>query len=1290
MWAERASPLDLPSGLPANWPAPTPADLEALPHRHVTVGPGRQRFYFAPNRIKTNRYDGFNFLPKFLYLQFNPYFRLANCHFLVSSVLQCVPHVSNTEGIPTILMPLCLLLMVDAAFAYFEDSFRIKNDAEINNVPVSRYDYQLRRFVDIKSGDVRVGDLIQVKVKTVIPADMVIFAVAEKQDPPMGVCFVETRSLDGETNLKQRNALSLTYNLMQDIAVIDGLKGEVVMEHPNKFVDEFSGLIDLDKFGRQAIQHENLLLRGHIFRCTDWAIGLVVNTANDTKIMMASNKEREKISAVEETTNVQIMRVTVLLLILSIAGAFGATLYNFDYAIGESWYLEFYPDEGDFFFVNVGYFFVLHGMFVPISLYISISFARYVQSYFMQKDLEMYSSKLDHACQVRNARLTEDLGTITHVFADKTGTLTRNMLDFRKASINGVQYGTGITELGRNVWKLQNRKVPDAVLLDEERAQSVAVPHVTFYCPKYEDDVAGGPSATNLQRAKIQQFFRHLSICHEVVCERDPETGSLNLSAPNPDDECHVHAAAYFGFRFRDRKDRFVVIENRDRRNAQEEIEILETISFSHTRRRMSVIIKDVDETIVIITKGADSVLVPRLANDLNDPIVTATLEDVRKFTIEGLRVLLVASAVIPAERFYEWHKQYHAMKSDPQHVELRKAGKYNHIDELEDSIERDLFLMGCVGVEDKLQFGATGCIQELTAAGINVWLMTGDKDESAQQVAIASNLLLPKAYMHRVNLVGRHVGSPADMAAMLRYEIAAFDNELSEVGVLNTKPRALLIDGVALSLALSDNNPDVENGLNALLLRFLQRTRCVVASRVTPADKSDLVRFTRLFLPGARTLAIGDGANDVSMIREANVGVGIKGLEGMDAVQASDFAISQIRFLAPLVLKHGHWNYVRTSNLICYTFYKNILMGSALFWFNLNCAYTGQKLFTEGTIQMYNVLYTTASALLYAVYDHHVSANSCYAYPQLYRSCLNNEFFDNWVFWGWVATAVGESIIISVVPMYTMVTVDTFAELGLVSMTACVIVVNAKFLVLQTCWHWWTVALIVVQFGLLVASFAVISALEWFDFASYGLLGHVLQNPSAWLTLLLQVVTIVGKDVYLAALDRAFNFKPTHIAQELDAGLGKFGSYEKVVPFVPTLLDSSAESVKLSSKVSASPATSPSGGGGGGGGSGSSSKAKVSVVSLSTRPNPSPAGASSRVEAKSPEGAGTSSPAAAAAVNASPSPSPSPKSFLKRVVALKGAELRAAEAPSPSPSPSPSSPPLSPPSLPLPDTRNL
>lgn len=826
-------------------------------------------------------------------------------------------------------------------------------------------------------------------------------------------------------------------------ADLNTLTGDIEMEHPNKLIESFSGVIDLGKLGREPVQASNVLLRGCVLRNTDWIYGVVINTGHDTKIMMSSNSTRSKTSQLESLASTQIQRIIILLAMVCFAGATGQAIWNQVNDVGGIWYLKWDPEPVGFWFIDFCYFFLLHATFIPVSLYVSMSIVRSFQSYFMNSDLDMYYTKTEQPALVRTMTLNEELGQISYIFSDKTGTLTCNVMDFRKASVNGVSYGVGITEIGKAAWKLQNKTISEEVLEGEARAKANAVPHVSFYDPKYDRDIA----ANGPQKEKIQQFFRLLAICHDVIPER--LDGKIKLSASNPDDEALVCAAEYFGFQFFDRRDKFCVIVNKET-GVEEEIEVLNVIEFSSKRKRMSVIIKDTDGQIKILTKGADSVMMHRLRSG-QEYLINQTDKDMREYAIEGLRCLIIAFAVIKEKDYRKWNDGYKRVCSDLQQIDKKKKGEANNIEELEDAIEQKLTLVGATAIEDRLQDGVPECIAELAKAGINIWVLTGDKEETAINIAVACNLVLPKEYMDHIIINNATAPTVEAMKQLFLNEIQRYDNDLTAEGdnISALKPRALIIDGPSLIDALSDTSPD---GLKELLLDISQRCKAVVACRVSPDQKREMVNLIKSGVPGVRTLAIGDGANDVAMIQEAHIGVGIKGEEGLQAVNSADYAIAQFRYLSELTLKHGRYNYIRMSTLVCYMFYKNILMSIAQFWFNFNCAFSGQKYYTEGAIQLFNLAYTSFPILLLSIYDMDISPEDAHLYPQTYLTGINNEYFQTPLFWSWIFSAMLESTILSVLPLYTLSnsdpfhgTMETFFEAGTTCLTAIVIIVNFK-----------------------------------------------------------------------------------------------------------------------------------------------------------------------------------------------------------------------------------------------------
>jgi len=205
----------------------------------------------------------------------------------------------------------------------------------------------------------------------------------------------------------------------------------------------------------------------------------------------------------------------------------------------------------------------------------------------------------------------------------------------------------------------------------------------------------------------------------------------------------------------------------------------------------------------------------------------------------------------------------------------------------------------------------------------------------------------------------------------------------------------ALVIDGKSLGYALE---PDME----LMFLELATLCRAVICCRVSPLQKALIVKLVKKYT-NSILLAIGDGANDVGMIQAAHVGVGISGVEGLQAARSSDFAIAQFRYLRKLLLVHGTWSYHRLSKLILYSFYKNIAMFMTQFWFTLDNGFSGQTLYESWTITSYNVIFTVFSPVVIGLFDQILNARMLDQYPQLYKIGQKSEVFNIKIFWGWI-----------------------------------------------------------------------------------------------------------------------------------------------------------------------------------------------------------------------------------------------------------------------------------------------
>ncbi|KAL7689767.1 putative P-type ATPase, HAD-like superfamily [Plasmopara halstedii] len=1152
---------------------------------------------YCSNLVITSRFTPYNFLPKLLFYEFS---KLANAYFLIISIMQTIKPISNTGGFPASLPALSIIVLIDMFFACLEDYKRHQADHIANNLPCHKFQQSTKAFEPAKWHTLQVGDVVKVFNRDPVPADLVILGACEP-DPlnPTGICYVETKSLDGETNLKLRQGLEATYTRLRTDAAVGDLMGTIICETPNNSIHRFCGSLTLEDGKKEVITTNAIVLRGSTLRNTEYIYGIVVNTGPDTKIMMASSSDPMKWSNMERRLNKQILYICVLMVALCLTGAILSTLWNAHNLDKDrddaAWYL--YDGNSTAvksplsnFFIMVLYYFLLLNSFIPVSLYVSMTSVKFMQSLFMNNDLEMYHHETDTPCQVRTMSLNEELGQIDYIFSDKTGTLTCNIMEFRKCSINGIAYGHGETEVGiaaRNrqeaetsvisvtpfsVKKEYGDIVPDATLVPTDRV--VQVPFVN-----YQDDALFEAMAqkNSAQAKAIGAFFEHLAVCHTVMPEKAADN-SLRLSASSPDEQALVAAAACFGYKFVARGpgkamvEYFSCVDNPDAmfchqpvlEHAVGQYEVLEVLEFNSTRKRMSVIVKGPSGELTLFCKGADTVMYERL-RPTTDPIVNQTrdltLQHMEQFASEGLRTLVIGMTDIDPEFFDAWVLRYRTAINDMRQIDLRRNGLDNDIDRLMNEIETNLDILGATAIEDRLQAEVPDTIYKLRQAAIKIWMLTGDKEETAINIGFACRLLATdieriviSADTHPdltkiMDELQAHVrdehdevgdGSPAVSALDTRTSVLTRDQRkrrtrIESLAEMPEQELALVIDGETLEVALEE--------CPELLLKVAEKCVAVIACRVSPAQKAQLVRLVRDNKPEIRTLAIGDGANDVSMIQAAHVGVGISGQEGMQAANSSDYAIAQFRFLSRLLLVHGRWNYVRMGKLILYIFYKNVILNLTQFWYMIYTGYSGQKFFLEWGLQGYNLLFTALPIILVSTFEQDVPACLAHNYPLLYRIGQENTRFNTKVVWAWITSCVWESLIICFGVVYGMRYLVTKADTptmwvyGSTSFTIVLIVVTLKLCLHQQMWWPIHIVIYISSFMLWIGTAALISYGDSIS-SSYwnGVFTNTFRVDAFWLVVPLLVVAALSRDFMWKGYMRMFRPSYKHLAQEVNA----------------------------------------------------------------------------------------------------------------------------------------------------------
>lgn len=798
--------------------------------------------------------------------------------------------------------------------------------------------------------NVQVGDFIRLYNDEEVPADVIVLSTSTDD----GACYVETKNLDGETNLKVRNALHCTRDV-KHARHCERSEFMIESEGPHSNLYSYNAVIRWKQYSKkdpdqepydmaEPISINNMLLRGCQIRNTEWVLGVVVFTGEETKIMINAGVTPSKRAKITRDLNWNVVYNFIILFLMCLVSGM---VLGFFWAKPDTSHAFFeYGSYGNgnaatdgviAFWASI----ILFQNLVPISLYITLEIIRTLQAFFIYSDVLMYYDKIDYPCTPKSWNISDDVGQIEYIFSDKTGTLTQNVMEFKKCTVNGVPYGEAYTEAQMGMQRRQGIDVEkEAARAREQIArdrfrmlESARKMHnnpylrdqdLTFVAPDYIADLAG-ESGQEQKRAN-EHFMLALALCHTVITEKTPgDPPRIEFKAQSPDEAALVATARDVGFTMIGREDDKLIVNvlGEERR-----YQVLNTLEFNSTRKRMSAIIRMPDGKIILFCKGADSMIYSRLVGGEQRELRATTAEHLEMFAREGLRTLCIAQRELSEEEYQAWNKDYDIAAN-------AVAGREDKLEEVSDRIENELWLLGGTAIEDRLQDGVPDAISLLGKAGIKLWVLTGDKVETAINIGFSCNLLDNDMDLIVIKIEDE---SLATAEAMLDEKLAIFGmtgskEELAAAQNDHEPPpptHAIIIDGDSLKLALDES-------IKQKFLLLCKQCRSVLCCRVSPSQKAAVVNMVKTGLD-CLTLSIGDGANDVAMIQEAHVGVGIAGVEGRAAVMSSDYAIGQFRFLTRLVLVHGRWSYRRLAETIANFFYKASKSLPGLVTYHTNC----------------------------------------------------------------------------------------------------------------------------------------------------------------------------------------------------------------------------------------------------------------------------------------------------------------------------------------------------------------
>ncbi|QPH03861.1 hypothetical protein C2857_000256 [Epichloe festucae Fl1] len=483
--------------------------------------------------------------------------------------------------------------------------------------------------------------------------------------------------------------------------------------------------------------------------------------------------------------------------------------------------------------------------------------------------------------------------------------------------------------------------------------------------------------------------------------------------------------------------------------------------------------------------------------------------QHVDDFASEGLRTLLYAYRYVDEEAYASWKRMY-------REAETSLVSRQELIEEAGEIIEQKLELAGATAIEDKLQEGVPETIDKLRRANIKVWMLTGDKRETAINIGHSARVCKP---FSEIYILDRHCHS-----GNLRDRLTT---TLNDVGRGMVPHSVVVVDGQTLSAI------DADDHLAVLFYDLVLRTDSVICCRASPSQKANLVRSVRRLVPGSMTLAIGDGANDIGMIQASHVGIGISGREGLQASRIADYSIAQFRFLQRLLLVHGRWNYLRTGKYVLATFWKETMFFLAQAHYQRFNGYSGTSLLESWSLTVFNSLFTSLPVILLGIFEKDLAAEALLAVPELYTFGQQNRGFSFTQYFGWMMMGVAGSFVIYYL-MWAEYTAALFTQdtslyaMGALCFTVGVIFINVKLLILEL--HHKTV----VTFGGFFISVA-----GWFlwclflsgmyprkvgrDMVRKAFVHNFGRQLSWWTTLLLALATLVVVDLVVQGVRRVY-----------------------------------------------------------------------------------------------------------------------------------------------------------------------
>nr|QBH67581.1 phospholipid-transporting ATPase [Ustilago esculenta] len=900
-----------------------------------------------------------------------------------------------------------------------------------------------------------------------------------------GSCFIRTDQLDGETDWKLRIAVELTQHVPTDDLAGLGNRAVVFAGPPIKDIHSFLGNLTLypplddgsvtppptlhrsgpmvgDLLGVPAdapgqfrsladsnrpdtiiamsqqpkvapLTAENVLWANTVL-AAGTAVGMVVYTGRETRAVMNTSYPGTKVGLLD----LEINRLSKIL--CGVTFALSVALVALNGFKGEWW-------------IYIFRFLILFSSIIPISLRVNLDMGKTVYARQIMHDVEIPGTI------VRTSTLPEELGRIEYLLSDKTGTLTQNEMELRKLHMGTMSYGwDSMDEVASQLATALQQHYGNAA---QPGSPTKATPGAIGATQQPISLTTAGAMLAGRGRrgmsSRVKDVVLALALCHNVtpVVETD---GSITYQASSPDEVAIVRWTESVGLSLvaRDRTSMFLRASD----GSTLQFDILEVFPFTSESKRMGIVIRERSTgEITFYQKGADVVMAKIVAqNDWLD-------EECGNMAREGLRTLVVGRRRLTQDNWLVFERAYKAARVQ---VEDRNEAMARAIGE---HLENNLELLGLTGVEDKLQEDVKMTLELLRNAGIKVWMLTGDKIETATCIAISSKLVARNQYVHQVAKL-RTPDAVRDMLDFLRSKLDC----------------CLVIDGESLQLCLDSFEDE--------FIELATQLSAVVACRCSPTQKADVARLIRTHTR-KRVCCIGDGGNDVSMIQAADVGLGIVGKEGKQASLAADFSVTQFSFLTKLLVWHGRNSYKRSAKLAQFVIHRGLIISiiqavfSSIFYFAPIALYQGWLMVGYATVY-------TMAPVFSLVLDRDVSEDLALLYPELYKDLTKGRSLSAKTFTTWlmISTYQGGAIMILSLLLFE----NEFLNIVSISFTA--LVVNELIMVALEITTWHVYMILSEIMTLFFYCVSIVFLPEFFD------LGFVLSYRFLWKTAVIVAVS--------------------------------------------------------------------------------------------------------------------------------------------------------------------------------------